>query len=124
MAASSNDPLAIWRDMVTSLESNFNSASNKLMESQEFSRTMNQFTSVATGAQQSFNTLMERYLATLNLPTASQIKDLSERLTAIEGQLSDLTSLLQNTAHAPERATGTPTARPTRTRRPDPEGGS
>lgn len=121
MAGASDDPLAFWRNMVSSLESNVNSASNKLMEAEHFSKTMNQFASAATGAQNSFNEIMERYLSTLNLPTASQVKDISVRLAVIEGQLSELVSLLQ-VADAAGQGAGERFPRPSRARRPDAEG--
>ena len=51
MADKSNDPLAMWQNMIGEMEKGFNAFANKTMESPEFSKVVNQVGGVSAGAQ-------------------------------------------------------------------------
>jgi hypothetical protein len=125
MADKSNDPVAIWQNMIGEMEKGFNSFANQAMASPEFSKVVNQVGGVTAGAQKQLSDLMEKYLLGLNLPSRAQMVGMAERLAAIEGQLNEIKALLhqmQGNSAAPGR-THAAAPRPPRTRRPPPAAG-
>jgi SMC interacting uncharacterized protein involved in chromosome segregation len=120
MADKSNDPVAMWQNMLGEMEKGFNSFANQAMASPEFSKVMNQVGSVSAGAQKQLGELMEKYLVSMNLPSRAQIVSMGERLQSIESQLNEIKALLHqvhNNSGAP--AGGYAAApKPPRTRRP------
>jgi len=123
MADKSNDPVAIWQNMIGEMEKGLNSFANQAMTSPEFSKVMNQVGGATAGAQKQFGELMEKYLIGMNLPSRAQMVGMAERLQAIEGQLNEIKALLHQVSHnsaAPDGAYGAP--RPPRTKRPPPQG--
>jgi len=94
MADKSNDPLAMWQNMIGEMEKGFNSFANKAMESPEFSKVVNQVGGVSAGAQRQLGDMMEKYLVNMNLPSRAQMASLAERLQSIEGQLNEIKALL------------------------------
>lgn len=121
MASNFDDPLAAWRNLVTKLESSINTASNKAMENEQFSRTVNQFTSAGATAQQSFSSFMDRYLSAVNMPSGTQLGELSTRLAAIESQLAYITRMLEEAGHIGKSPTSSTFTRPPRTKKAAPE---
>jgi len=125
MADKSNDPVAIWQNMIGEMEKGFNSFANRAMESPEFSKVVNQVGGVTAGAQKQFGEMMEKYLVSMNLPSRAQMVGMAERLQSIEGQLNEIKALLHQVHHnsaAPDGGfAGTP--RPPRTKRPPPPAG-
>jgi polyhydroxyalkanoate synthase len=105
MADKSNDPAAIWQNMIGEMEKGFNSFANQAMASPEFSKVMNQVGGVTAGAQKQLGELMEKYLVSMNLPSRAQMVSMAERLQSIEGQLNEIKALLHQVHHnsgAPE----------------------
>jgi SMC interacting uncharacterized protein involved in chromosome segregation len=125
MADKSNDPVAIWQNMIGEMEKGFNAFANKAMESPEFSKVVNQVGGVSAGAQKQLSDMMEKYLVSMNLPSRTQMVSMAERLQSIEGQLNEIKALLhQIHGQAGAPAGGYPAApRPPRTRRPPSAGG-
>jgi SMC interacting uncharacterized protein involved in chromosome segregation len=124
MADKSNDPVAIWQNMIGEMEKGFNSFANQAMASPEFSKVMNQVGGATAGAQKQLGDLMEKYLVTMNLPSRAQMVSMAERLQSIEGQLNEIKALLHqvhNNSGAP--AGGYATPKPPRTKRPPSKGG-
>jgi hypothetical protein len=125
MADKSNDPVAMWQNMVGEMEKGFNAFANQAMTSPEFSKVMNQVGSVGAGAQKQLGELMEKYLVSMNLPSRAQMVSMGERLQSIEGQLNEIRALLHqvhNNSGAP--AGGYAAApKPPRTKRPPSAGG-
>src|SRR6195952_5060281 len=124
MADKSNDPVAMWQNMVGEMEKGFNSFANQAMASPEFSKVMNQVGSVSAGAQKQLGELMEKYLVSMNLPSRAQMVSMGERLQSIEGQLNEIRALLHqvhNNSGAP--AAGYAAPKPPRTKRPPQAGG-
>jgi hypothetical protein len=128
MAGESNDPVAIWHNLLGEMEKGFNTFANQAMASPEFSKVVNQVGGVSAGAQKQVGELMEKYLTSMNLPSRAQLAIFGERLQAIEGQLNEITSLLRqlnNKAGSHVGAVGgaSSTPRPPRTKRPPPPSG-
>jgi hypothetical protein len=125
MADKSNDPVAVWQNMIGEMEKGFNAFANKAMESPEFSKVVNQVGGVSAGAQKQLGDMMEKYLVGMNLPSRAQMVGMAERLAGIEGQLNEIKALLHQ-VHSNTGAAegGYPAApKPPRTRRPPPAGG-
>ena len=120
MADKSNDPVAIWQNMIGEMEKGFNSFANQAMTSPEFSRAVNQVGGVAAGAQKQLGDLMEKYLVSMNLPSRAQMVSMAERLQSIEGQLNEIKALLHqvhsNSVTRDGEYAGVP--KPPRTKRP------
>ena len=125
MADKSNDPAAIWQNMIGEMEKGFNAFANQAMASPEFSKVVNQVGGVTAGAQKQLGDLMEKYLLSMNLPSRAQMVSMAERLASIEGQLNEIKALLHQ-VHGNPAAPGSgnpPAPRPPRTKRPASGGG-
>ena len=120
MADKSNDPVALWQNMIAEMEKGFNAFANQAMASPQFSKVVNQVGGVTAGAQKQLSELMEKYLLTMNLPSRAQMVGMAERLQSIEGQLNEIKAMLQQmnavTGMTQDSAAAAP--RPPRTRRP------
>ena len=68
MADKSNDPVAMWQNMLGEMEKGFNSFANQAMTSPEFSKVVNQVGGVTAGAQKQLGELMEKYLVGIAPP--------------------------------------------------------
>ena len=125
MADKSNDPVAIWQNMIGEMEKGFNAFANQAMASPEFSRAVNQVGGVTAGAQKQLGDLMEKYLVGMNLPSRSQMVGMAERLQSIEGQLNEIKALMHQVHGQSGASDGANPAppRPPRTRRPPAAGG-
>jgi SMC interacting uncharacterized protein involved in chromosome segregation len=122
MADKSNDPVALWQNMIGEMEKGFNAFANQAMTSPEFSKAVNQVGGATAGAQKQLGELMEKYLLTMNLPSRAQMVGMAERLQSIEGQLSEIKAMLYHMqGDAPGGSSQAP--RPSRTKRPPPAGG-
>src|SRR5216684_3483888 len=125
MADNSNDPVAMWQNMIGEMEKGFNAFATGAMESPEFSKVVNQVGGASAGAQKQLGDMMEKYLVNMNLPSRAQMVSMSERLQSIEGQLNEIRALLHQIHNNPGAPAGGPAAapRPPRTKRPPPPGG-
>lgn len=126
MADKSNDPVALWQNMISEMEKGFNAFANRAMAAPEFSKVVNQVGGVTAGAQKQLGDLMEKYLLSMNLPSRAQMVSMAERLASIEGQLNEIKALLHQ-VHGDPAAPGSrtpPAPRPPRTRRPPSAGGN
>jgi len=125
MAEKSNDPVAIWQNMIGEIEKGFNAFANKAMESPEFSKIVNQVGGAGAGAQKQLGEMMEKYLVSMNLPSRAQMVGMAERLQGIEGQLNEIKAMLHQMHSSPGAPAGgfAPAPKPPRTRRPPPAAG-
>src|SRR6202789_2349587 len=125
MADKSNDPVALWQNMIGEMEKGFNAFANQAMASPQFSKAVNQVGGTAAGAQKQLGDLMEKYLVSMNMPSRAQMVSMAERLQSIEGQLNEIKALLHqvhnNSGAAEGGYSGAP--KPPRTRRPPGAGG-
>jgi SMC interacting uncharacterized protein involved in chromosome segregation len=123
MADKSNDPVALWQNMIGELEKGFNAFANQAMASPQFSKMINQVGGTTAGAQRQLGELMEKYLVSMNLPSRAQMVSMAERLQSIEAQLNEIKALLLQ-VHGNTAVPNAPVApRPPRTKRPPPAGG-
>jgi len=125
MVDKSNDPVAMWQNMIGEMEKGFNSFANQAMASPEFSKVVNQVGGATAGAQKQLGDLMEKYLVGMNLPSRAQMVSMAERLQSIEGQLNEIKALLhqlQNNSSGAEGGHAAP-PKPPRTKRPPSAGG-
>src|SRR5206468_6270877 len=122
MADKSNDPVAMWQNMIGEMEKGFNAFAGQAMASPEFSKVMNQVGSVGAGAQKQLGELMEKYLVSMNLPSRAMMIGLGERLQSIEGQLNEIKAMLHQ-VHNTSGAATPPPPKPPRTKRPPSAGG-
>jgi len=124
MADKSNDPVALWQNMIGEMEKGFNAFANQAMASPQFSKVVNQMGGATAGAQKQLGDLMEKYLLSMNLPSRSQMVGVAERLQSIEGQLNEIKAMLhQMQGNAAGPSAGFSAApRPPRTKRPPPAG--
>jgi SMC interacting uncharacterized protein involved in chromosome segregation len=120
----SSDPFALWQKMIGEMEKGFNAFANQAMVSSQFSKAMNQAGGATAGAQKQLSDLMERYLVRMNMPSRAQMVDMAERLQAIEGQLDEIRTLLQQMNAVSTMTRDSPAAapKPPRTKRPPPSG--
>ena len=121
MADKSNDPVAVWQNMIGEMEKGFNAFANQAMASPEFSKVVNQAGGASAGAQKQLGDMMEKYLVGMNLPSRAQMVSMAERLQSIEGQLNEIRALLHQIHNNPGGPAAAP--RPPRTKRPPPPGG-
>ena len=124
MADKSNDPVAVWQNMIGEMEKGFNAFANQAMAS-PLSKFVNPVGGVSAGAQKQLGDLMEKYLVGMNLPSRAQMVGMAERLQSIEGQLNEIKALLHQVhGNSGAPAGGYPAApKPPRTRRPPSAGG-
>ena len=123
MADKSNDPVAMWQNMMGEMEKGFNSFANQAMASPEFSKVMNQVGGVTANAQRQLGDLMEKYLVSMNLPSRAQMVGMAERLQSMEAQLNEIKALLHQVHHnSLAQDSGYGASRPPRTKRPPSEG--
>ncbi|WP_052629069.1 MULTISPECIES: hypothetical protein [Rhodopseudomonas] len=104
MANAGNDPVALWQTMLGEMEKGFNAFAHQAMGAAEFSKVVDQVGGVSAGAQKQLGNLMEKYLTSLNMPSRAQMANFGERLTSIESQLGEITTLLRQT-HTPAAPT-------------------
>jgi hypothetical protein len=120
MADKSNDPIALWQNMIGEMEKGFNAFANQAMASPQFSRAVNQVGGATAGAQKQLSELMEKYFVAMNMPSRVQMVGMAERLQSIEGQLNEIKAMLYQmqggAAGASDGVSQTP--RPPRTKRP------
>src|SRR6201993_1897379 len=95
MADKSNDPVALWQNMIGEMEKGFNAFANQAMASPQFSKAVNQMGGATAGAQKQLGELMEKYLLAMNMPSRAQMIGMAERLQSIEGQLNEIKAMLQ-----------------------------
>lgn len=119
------DPMAMFNQLLGQMEQGFNEIATKAMGSEDFAKIMHTVGGASFGAKKSMGDMMERYLATMNLPSRQELTNIGERLQAVEARLNEIVSILHR-AHPDVGGLVKPTAapRPPRTRKPPaPEGG-
>ena len=118
MADKSNDPVAMWQNMIGEMEKGFNAFANQAMASPEFSKVVNQVGGATAGAQKQLGDMMEKYLVSMNLPSRAQMVNMAERLQSIESQLNEIKVLLQQNNAAARGGLSPAAPKPPRTKRP------
>lgn len=84
------DPSVQFQEWITQWERAADEFSNKIMGTDEFSKSLNQMQSMQIEFQRRFGELMAKQLATLNMPSRDDVLRISEDLRNIDRRLSEL----------------------------------
>ena len=111
----------LWRTWLTETERQWNTFFNDVMSTDSFGRFMGGYMDIYSTFQRLVAQNMERSLSTLNVPSRSDIVELSERLSGVEERLAAIESSINTLAEAvghPSEPAAVTQLRPRRTRRP------
>ncbi len=100
------DPAAFFREMLGQWEQMANQFGGQVMKSGEFSRVMQGANSATMTAQAAAHQMMDKALAAANMPSRSEVEDLSARVRRIEESVGRIEALLMAQAHLRHRASG------------------
>ncbi len=111
----------LWRNWLVDTERQWNAFFNDVMGTDSFGRFLGGYMEIYSTFQRLVAQNMERSLSTLNVPSRSDIVELSERLGGVEERLAAIESNLSLRAEAvghPSQPAAVTQIRPRRTRRP------
>ncbi|RVQ64842.1 hypothetical protein EKN06_14690 [Croceicoccus ponticola] len=106
------NPIEAWQEIVQRWETELNEWSSQITQSEEFGALIGQATKATVYAQKTMAEQTEAVLRSLNLPSKSQIDEISERLAVIEDHLAQLKLAVGERNPAPSAP------EPRRTRKP------
>lgn len=123
------NPMALWRDWFVKSEKAWSQALTDMMGDERFSKGLGRYMQEALHTHRMFSEAMSQYLANLNLPSRSDVLDVSDRLGQIEDTLAaiqvelreqriQIARALANVPNPEPADAGTPAPRPARTKRP------
>ena len=92
------DPAETFRNLVTEWERGFDAMANKLMGTEEFSRSMNQLQDLQLSMQKRFNEAMAEQLSHFNIPSRDDILRLGEAVHALDKRVARVESMLAKKA--------------------------
>jgi len=84
------DPAEAFRNLITEWERGFDAMANKLMGTDEFSRSMNQLQDLQLRMQKRFYEAMAEQLSHFNLPSREDVLRLGENIRALDKRLAKL----------------------------------
>ena len=79
------DPAEAFRNLITEWERGFDAMANRIMGTDEFSRSMNQLQDIQLSMQKRFNEAMAQQLSTLNIPSRDDILRLEKGEDSFDG---------------------------------------
>jgi hypothetical protein len=94
MSEKQTDPTEAFRNLITEWERGFDAMANRIMGTDEFSRSMNQLQDLQLSMQKRFNEAMAQQLETLNIPSRDDILRLGENVRALDKRLSGIEEML------------------------------
>jgi hypothetical protein len=115
--ADAKDPADLFREMLGHWERTSNELVGKMLQSSEFSRSMNNATTLSLKLQQTMHEQMTRFLAALNMPSREEVASLGAGLRAIDERLTRIEAMLAASTGA-SAAPARERPRPPRTRKP------
>ena len=115
MADKQTDPAEAFAKLVSDWERNFDSIANKIMGTDEFSQSMNQFQNLQLAMQKRFNEAMAQHLLNLNMPSRDDILRLGESIRAVEKRLASIETTLAKKKKKTDKTGG---KKPPRTKLP------
>jgi hypothetical protein len=113
-----NDPMEKFRELVTEWERGFDTMANRIMGTDEFSRTMNQLQSLQLTMQKAFAEAMAKHLANVNLPSRDDVLRVGQAVHDVDMRLARMESKLEEVARAVGVESVKPKKGPPRTRQP------
>jgi hypothetical protein len=112
-----NDPMSMFRQMVTQWETMANELGSKISSTSEFAQGMQGITAASMQIQSVTGEAMAKVLAAANLPSRADLLALGDRIGAVEGQLHQIEALLSGGA----QVSGAAAPKPKRTKTPPPK---
>jgi hypothetical protein len=119
------DPVAAWANMLQKWEQDINTWSTKLTDNEQFGALVGGVSRIQLIVQRAVAEQMESTLATLNMPSKTQIEALTERLDGLEDSMDRLRLAVEARALVPGNAAvdlPPPPVEPKRTRKPAAKG--
>jgi len=114
--ADAKDPADFFRDMLGQWERASNEIVGKMLQTSEFSRGMNNATTVSLKLQQTMHEQMTRFLAAANMPSREEVASLGAGMRALDERMARIEALLMAATGAKPAAPDRP--KPPRTRKP------
>ncbi len=111
------DPSAQLQEWVTKWEREFNKYANRIMGTDEFSKSINQIQNLQLEFQRMVAEFMSKQLANLNMPSRDDLMKISEELRNLDHRMARIEGLLgkpTKDAKSPAKKS----ARPARTKKP------
>ena len=105
------DPAEAFRNLITEWERGFDAMANRIMGTDQFSRSMNPLQDIQLSMQKRFNEAMAQQLSTLNIPSRDDILRLGENVMSLDKRLSSIEELLSSQTPAKSRPSGPPRTR-------------
>ena len=120
------NPMHLWREWFVKSEKAWSQALTEMMGDEKFSQGMGRYMQEALHTHRMFSEAMSQYLANLNLPSRSDVLDLSDRLGQVEDSVAALhvelrehrALLARNMRNAGAAEPNVAPVRPARTKRP------
>jgi polyhydroxyalkanoic acid synthase PhaR subunit len=109
------DFTAMWSEWLTQSERQWNTFFNETMNTDQFSQSLGGMMDFYIAMQKGFSDQMARYLATVNMPSRTDILAVNDRLLDIENRLAAIEARLTSMGAATNTADAT--RRPARTRK-------
>ena len=103
------DPGALFRDMLGQWEQMTNQFGGEALKTGEFARVMQGANAAAMQAQGATHQVMDRALAAANMPSRSEVADISARLARIEGIVMAQAGIAPPARPKPKRTRTAPT---------------
>jgi uncharacterized protein with von Willebrand factor type A (vWA) domain len=89
------DLAEFFREFTTQWEREFDSLANRVMGTEDFSRSMNQMQRLQIGMQRAFTEFMGQQLASFNVASRDDVTRIGEALQAVDARLGRLENLLE-----------------------------
>ena len=111
------NPTQVFEEWVTNWERAVNSFSNKLMETDDFSKAVNSVQNTQLQMQKVFAEMMAKQLANLNMPSRNDMLDVVEAMHALENRFEKMEMQLKKISGAMEPGTKAKAKGPARTKK-------
>lgn len=111
MVDKTGDAIALWQQMVGDMQKSFAAVTKQALGSSSAPRPPGEQGSAMQGTQKQITELMENYFAGMNLPSRGQLNDMTQRLRAIELELSEIKALMLQMANPAKPKPPTPRPR-------------
>ncbi|MFT5579801.1 MAG: hypothetical protein ACI9WS_002561 [Paraglaciecola psychrophila] len=111
------DPTQYFEEWIGNWERAVNGFSNKLMETDDFSKAVNSVQNTQLQMQKVFAEMMAKQLATLNMPSRSDVVEVVEAMRSLENRFEKIERQLAKISGAMEAGTKAKPKGPPRTKK-------
>jgi ubiquinone biosynthesis protein UbiJ len=98
------DPTAQFREMLTQWERGVDEFMNRVMGTEDFSRSMNQLQRAQLTAQKAFSEFLSQQWTNMNLPTREDVVTLAETIRALDARVERVEQMLKQLTQADSKA--------------------